>query len=80
MNDADFALISYPLAGAKWADKLAPGELDVARQVVLGRSNADIAKARGTSVHTVTNQISVIFSKLGVTSRSELVALLSVSG
>jgi DNA-binding CsgD family transcriptional regulator len=78
MNDADFVLISYRLDGAEWADKLAPGELDVARQIVRGRSNADIAKMRGASVHTVTNQISVIFSKLGVTTRGELIASHSV--
>ena len=39
--------------------------------------NSAIAEARGTSVRTVANQIQAIFKKLGVSSRSELVALLS---
>jgi DNA-binding NarL/FixJ family response regulator len=75
IDGTEFALMSYPLGCSAWREKLSTAELQVAEQVVLGRSNAEIADVRGTSVNTVTNQISTIFTKLGVSSRAELVAL-----
>jgi DNA-binding CsgD family transcriptional regulator len=48
-------------------------ERDVAERAVRGESNAHIATARGSSVSTVTNQLSTVFRKLGVASRAELV-------
>jgi DNA-binding NarL/FixJ family response regulator len=55
------------------------GRLSKAERVVLeamlaGRTNEAIAKDRGTSVHTVGNQVASIFRKLGVSSRAELAA------
>jgi DNA-binding CsgD family transcriptional regulator len=76
IDGAEFALMSFPLGCTEWRGKLSAAELQVAEQVVLGRSNAEIATVRGTSVNTVTNQISAIFTKLGVSSRAELVALI----
>jgi DNA-binding NarL/FixJ family response regulator len=52
---------------------LCPSERDVARQVALGRSNAEIAERRGSSPRTVANQIGTIFDTLAVQSRAELV-------
>ncbi|MBI5489161.1 MAG: helix-turn-helix transcriptional regulator [Deltaproteobacteria bacterium] len=46
----------------------------VAGAVVAGRSNREIAEARGTSVHTVANQLAAVYRKLGIGSRAELVA------
>jgi DNA-binding CsgD family transcriptional regulator len=45
-----------------------------------GQSNAAIAKARGTHVRTVANQLAALFRKLGVASRAELRALLARGG
>jgi DNA-binding CsgD family transcriptional regulator len=70
-----FALgLSVPEAGALFAP-LSQAEAGVAALLLEGKSNADIARARGTSVHTVANQVANIFKKLGVASRSELYAL-----
>ena len=70
-HDEGFAVISYPTVPY---DGLTPAEREVAELVIAGRSNAHIARARGTSVHTVGNQIASIFRKTGVASRFELVA------
>ena len=67
----DFAVLSYPCVSY---DVLTPSEREVAELVIAGRSNAHIARARGTSVHTVGNQIASVFRKIGVASRFELVA------
>lgn len=48
-------------------------ERDVLRLVAAGRTNADIAKARGRSESTVRNQLTVAFRKLGVRNRAEAV-------
>jgi DNA-binding CsgD family transcriptional regulator len=51
---------------------LTRAEREVARLVREGHSNAQIAAARKTSVHTVANQIAAIMRKLGVGSRVEI--------
>jgi len=54
-----------------WAP-LSPGERDVARLARTGLSNAEIARARGTSPRTVANQLARIYRKLGMGSRMDL--------
>jgi DNA-binding CsgD family transcriptional regulator len=49
-----------------------PSEKQILALVARGMSNAAIAGARGTSVHTVANQIAALFRKTGATSRAEL--------
>lgn len=51
---------------------LSPGERAVVALVERGLSNAEIAASRGTSTHTVANQVARVFRKLGVGSRAEL--------
>jgi DNA-binding CsgD family transcriptional regulator len=51
-------------------------EREIIDYVSLGFTNADIARACGTSRHTVRNQLHKLFEKLGVSSRAELVGLL----
>lgn len=53
---------------------LTPGERHVLALVLQGKTNQQVAKARGTSVRTVANQVASIFRKLNVQSRAELVA------
>lgn len=57
--------------------RLTPAEREVVNLVARGLSSAAIAKERGTSVHTVSNQLSTLYEKLGVRSKAELTALLS---
>lgn len=56
------------------ADALTRAEREVARAILRGHSNAKIAADRQRSLRTVANQVAVIFRKLGVSSRAELLA------
>jgi DNA-binding CsgD family transcriptional regulator len=53
---------------------LAPAELGVARLVVEGRSHAEIAALRRTSLRTVANQLASVFEKLEVSGRMQFLA------
>jgi len=75
--DGCFAVLSYPLPGASPTPGLTATERAVLALVLAGRSNAAIALERGTAVRTVANQVASIFRKHGVSSRSELIALLA---
>ena len=59
------------------ADKLSAAERDIAALLVDGKTNAEIARARGTSQRTVADQVHGIFEKLGLRGRSELVNALT---
>jgi DNA-binding CsgD family transcriptional regulator len=58
-----------------FAASLSPREAEVVRCVRLGYTNAEVARALGTSVNTVRAQLRRIFEKTGATNRAELVAL-----
>jgi DNA-binding CsgD family transcriptional regulator len=58
--------------------KLTAAEIEVARMMTAGFSNADIAQKRGTALRTVANQVASIFQKLAVGSRFELCSLVAV--
>ena len=70
--DGTFAVVSVPHAAP--AGALTDAEREVAALIADGRSNAEIARARGTSRNTVSNQIASILRKLGVGSRVEVAA------
>lgn len=53
---------------------LSPSERGVFERLLVGESNLEIARARGTSPRTVANQVVAIFRKTGVGSRRELIA------
>lgn len=57
--------------------EMTQAEYDVARQVVLGLSNATIAQRRGTAQRTVANQLASLYRKLKVQSRLELALVMS---
>lgn len=71
VGDESFAVVSEPLPETP---KLTVAEEAVLTLVLEGRSNAEIAKQRKTSVRTVANQVASLFKKHGVSSRSELAA------
>jgi DNA-binding NarL/FixJ family response regulator len=52
---------------------LTESERDVLARIVDGASNAEIAKARGTSVRTVANQVAKLLEKTKAASRYELI-------
>jgi DNA-binding CsgD family transcriptional regulator len=72
-DDGELAVLSFtlPRDGAM----LSAAESEVARHILAGRSNSEIARLRGCSRRTVANQVASVFRKLGVGSRLELAAL-----
>jgi len=54
--------------------RLGAAEREVLCHLLDGKSNAEIAHLRGTSLRTVANQIASVFRKLGVVSRAEIAA------
>ena len=56
--------------------RLSPAERTIALMVCDGKSNQEIADALGRSLSTVKSQIYAIFKKLGIASRTRLVALM----
>ncbi|MFI2365582.1 LuxR C-terminal-related transcriptional regulator [Promicromonospora sp. NPDC019610] len=59
----------------QWTDLLTERELDVARLVVQGRTNRQVAANLYVSVRTVEVHLGRVFRKLGVRSRTELAVL-----
>jgi DNA-binding CsgD family transcriptional regulator len=70
----DVIVISAPLP--RLPAILTESERAVARALLTGCSNAEIARARGTSRKTISNQLSMMYRKLGVENRERLVGLL----
>lgn len=74
-------VIDEELAIFVWEDAVDPAddpqltkaEREVLRLVVQGASNAAIAKARGSSIRTVANQVAKLLKKLGAGSRFDLI-------
>lgn len=74
LGGVEYAVLSEEARPAADLSSLTAAEREVMGLVADGLSNADIAKRRGTSARTVANQLAAMFKKLGVGSRSELVA------
>jgi DNA-binding CsgD family transcriptional regulator len=75
--DSELVVLSLPLPEADSAalELLTRAEREVARLVLRGYSNAEIAARRDVSRATVQTQLEAIYRKLGVASRGELCAL-----
>lgn len=71
-----FAVVSIALAPVL-PPTLTAAERDVVAQILQGKSNAAIARARGVAVRTVANQVASILKKLRVGSRAALIARLT---
>ncbi len=72
----ELAVFSFPLPQLALPGSLSEAELAVARALLAGESNAQIAEARRTSVQTVANQVASLMRKLNVHSRTEAFAVL----
>jgi DNA-binding CsgD family transcriptional regulator len=57
--------------------ELSPRELEIAKLVGEGRTNAEIAELLEISPHTVTAHLSNVFQREGLASRAELASLLA---
>jgi DNA-binding CsgD family transcriptional regulator len=71
--------IRIAIAPATLPAKLSGAEREVVALLLAGKSNAEIAKARGVALRTVANQVASILRKLRVGSRSALLATLARS-
>jgi DNA-binding CsgD family transcriptional regulator len=74
----EFMVFSAPV-GPPTCETLSQTERDILAEVADGLSNAEIARKRGTSVHTVSNQVASLYRKTGVSTRAGL-ALLATRG
>ena len=74
-------VLSMPGEGpARLLRALSPSERQVVVLVLAGYSNAEIARRRRVSIHTVANQLKSVFKKLECSGRVELLAMLSGAG
>jgi DNA-binding CsgD family transcriptional regulator len=76
----ELVAFSVPKRALAIPEQLSAAEREVAELMLSGLSNAEIAAFRGTALRTVANQVAVIFDKVGVGSRGELVARLIADG
>ncbi|MCC6872861.1 MAG: helix-turn-helix transcriptional regulator [Sandaracinaceae bacterium] len=74
IGGVELLIASYPVErmDLERDTPLTRSEAEVAELAIHGKSNAEIAAARRTSVRTVANQMASILRKLGVGSRREL--------
>jgi DNA-binding NarL/FixJ family response regulator len=72
-----YALANLPRPPVTRLAKLTAAERAVALAMVDGLSKDEIARSRSTSTHTIGRQISLVFSKLGVRGRFDLIRRLS---
>lgn len=78
LEGEELVIVSYPLAGGRGS--LSEAELEVARAAARGLTNAQIARARGASPHTIANQVSAVLQKLQLKSRRQLALALTDPG
>jgi DNA-binding NarL/FixJ family response regulator len=64
--------ISVEVPGGSFRARLSHAEWEVARLAIEGQAHVEIARARGTSVRTIANQLAAVFEKLGTFGRAEL--------
>jgi DNA-binding NarL/FixJ family response regulator len=76
LDGQDYLVLSFRL-GDERTTRLTQAEWAVARAVIAGAKNAEIAVERGRSVNTVAKQVASVFRKLGVRSRIELARALA---
>ena len=75
VGDDELAVLCVSVDDSLLLEGLTTAEMQVALELIHGKSNAEIARQRGTKERTVANQITTIFRKLGVASRTELLAM-----
>jgi DNA-binding NarL/FixJ family response regulator len=76
LQGRELVLLRFPVPSPQLPRTLSRAEREVVAGVLQGRSNAEIAAQRGTSLRTIAVQLQSIFRKLRVGSRVELAAAL----
>jgi DNA-binding NarL/FixJ family response regulator len=75
LDGTDYVVLAIPTPQLRLPEGLTDAETSVARLIVAGLSNAEIADARGCAIRTVANQVASLLVKSGAASRYELIAL-----
>jgi DNA-binding CsgD family transcriptional regulator len=73
VNDKAFWVVSVVRPDLSFPVALSHAEAAVLRELVAGRSHAEISNLRATSPRTVANQLAMVFRKLGVSGRGAVV-------
>jgi DNA-binding CsgD family transcriptional regulator len=73
----EYVVLSFVSEDPLECQGLTAAERDVASRLIAGETFAEIARARGSSVRTVSKQAQSVYRKAGVASRSELAARLA---
>lgn len=73
-------LIDLPVDELELPDTLTAAEREVVQLVAQGLSNEQIGAQRGRSARTIANQLAAVYRKVGVFSRTELLARLTGAG
>lgn len=79
LGEVDFVVASRDVHTPLERYGLTAAEQAVCRLVLQGRSNGEIAEARGTSKRTVANQLQSVYIKVGVRGRRQLAAALGAA-
>lgn len=77
LGDEEYLVLSYPAPQHGLPKTLTATEREVARGLLGGLTNNQIARERGVAVRTVANQVAAVLKKTGVSSRIELVRKLA---
>ncbi|MEY2932679.1 MAG: Bacterial regulatory protein luxR family [Pseudomonadota bacterium] len=78
LDGRQYAVLSYESRPPPRLEGLSKAETEVVRAALAGLTNEEIAVTRGRSIFTVQNQLAAAWRKLGVSSRHEAAALLSM--
>jgi DNA-binding CsgD family transcriptional regulator len=76
-QERTYCVVSVARPDLEIGPTLSTAEYAVARLLVEGKSYAEMALLRGTSVRTVANQVASVFQKVGVSGRSEFLSSLA---
>ncbi len=68
----EHSIVSVERPDLALSNQLSPAEFSVARMLLEGRTHAEIAQLRQTSLRTIANQLAATFQKLGVSGRWQL--------
>ena len=75
-DNAEYRIISAERVDSCLDSFLSPAEDAVARLLLEGHSHSAIASMRRTARHTIANQLTATFQKLGVSGRAEMLSVL----
>ncbi len=73
VDDDELASLTIGVDPPRWPADLHRAERQICRLLVRGRSVAEIARTRGASARTVTNQLYGMYRRYGVSHRAEFI-------